>query len=47
MALFIIYQEALYRVIKKTQRIRPLYLPNEQKIKVIGYADDSNVFITR
>ena len=47
MILFIIYQEALYRLIKKTPRIKPLYLPNDQKIKLLGYADDSNVFISR
>ena len=47
MILFIIYQEALYRMIKKTPRIKPLYLPNDQKLKMLGYADDSNVFISR
>ena len=47
MILFIIYQEALYCLIKKTPRIKPLYLPNKQKIKLLGFADDSNVFITR
>ena len=47
MILFIIYQEALYRLIKKSPRIKPLHLPNEQKIQLLGFADDSNVFITR
>ena len=47
MILFIIYQEALYRLIKKSALIRPLHLPNNKEIKLTGYADDSNVFITR
>ena len=47
MILFIIYQEALYRLIKKSSLIRPLHLPNNKEIKLTGYADDSNVFITR
>ena len=47
MILFIIYQEALYRLIKKSPRIQPLYLPNNREIKLTGYADDSNVFITK
>ena len=47
MILFIIYQEALYRLIKKCTLIRPLYLPNNKVIKLTGYADDTNVFITR
>ena len=47
MILFIIYQEALYRLIKKSSLIWPLHLPNNKEIKLTGYADDSNVFITR
>ena len=33
MILFIIYQEALYRLIKKSPLIQPLYLPNNRDIK--------------
>ena len=45
MILFIIYQETLYRLIKMNSLLRPIILPNSFKIKLLGYADDSNVFI--
>ena len=47
MDLFVIYQEALYRLIKKSTLIWPLYLPNNKVIKLTGYSDDTHVFITR
>ena len=43
--LFIIYQETLYRLIKMNSMIKPVMLPNALKLKLLGYADDSNVFI--
>ena len=45
MILFIIYQETLYRLIKMNSLIKPILLPNFSKFKLLGYADDSNVFI--
>ena len=47
MILFIIYQESLYRLIKQTNRITPIQLPNKVDINLLGYADDTNVFISK
>ena len=47
MILFIIHQESLYRIIKRTNRISPILLPNNIELKLLGYADDTNVFICR
>ena len=47
MILFIISQESLYRIIKKSNSIKPISLPNQINVKVLGYADDTNAFICR
>ena len=46
MLLFIIYQEVFYRMMKKKLSSYALELPNELYILLLGYADDSLMFIT-
>ena len=45
MAMFIIYQEAFYRAMVKSQIIRPLRMPDATESILIGYADDTNILI--
>ena len=44
MLLYIIFQEGLYCAIKSNRNIRSIELPNEISVKLLGYADDTNVF---
>ena len=46
MALFIIYQEPFYRALTASQIIRPLSLPGNDEVKLLGYADDTNTVVT-
>ena len=46
MGLFVVYQEAFYRAFVKSQIIRPLRMPDSSETLLIGYADDTNIFIT-
>ena len=45
MALFIIYQEPFYRALATSQIVRPLTLPGNDEIKLLGYADDTNIIV--
>ena len=45
MSLFVIFQEPFYRAIVASRVVRPLRLPDSSETKIIGYADDSNIFI--
>ena len=45
MALFIVYQEPFYRAIVASRIIRPLTLPGNHQLKLLGYADDSNILV--
>ena len=45
MALFCVYQEPFYRAIVKSRIIRPLCMPDRTKLKLLGYADDTNILI--
>ena len=46
MLLFIIYQEVFYRMIKRKLSNYVLKLPNELHMLLLGYADDTLMFIT-
>ena len=45
MSLFLLFQEPFYRAIIASRIIRPLVLPDTSQIKILGYADDSNLLI--
>ena len=45
MSLFIIFQEPFYRCVEASRVIRPLSLPDSSEIKVLGFADDSNLLV--
>ena len=45
MALFIAYQEPFYRALVASRVIRPLTLPGNDQLKLLGYADDTNVIV--
>ena len=45
MILYVIYQEPLYCAIRQNVAIKPLVLPDHAEIKVIGYADDTNIIV--
>ena len=45
MILYVIYQEPLYCAIRQNVGIKPLVLPDHAEIKVIGYADDTNIIV--
>ena len=45
MGLSILYQEPFYRALEKSQIIRLLQMPDTAETKLLGYADDSNIFI--
>ena len=45
MALFIIFQEPFYRALVASQIVRPLTLPGNDNLKLVGYADDTNIIV--
>ena len=45
MGLFLLFQEPFYRAIVTSRIMRPLALPDSTELKLLGYADDSNVLI--
>ena len=45
MSLFLIFQEPFYRAVVASRVIRPLVLPDKSEMKILGYADDSNILI--
>ena len=45
MALFIVYQEPFYRALVASRIIRPLTLPGNNQLKLVGYADDTNIIV--
>ena len=45
MILFVIYQETFYAAIRENPKIEPLILPDHSLIKLIGYADDTNLIV--
>ena len=45
MLLYVIFQEPLYRALNMANEIKPLLMPNGSKLKMLGYADDTNVFV--
>lgn len=45
MFLYAIFQEPLYLAIKKNSQIGCLPIPNNKIVKILGYADDSNIFV--
>ena len=45
MGLFVVYQEPFYRALVKSRIIRPIRMPDTTEIKLLGYADDTNIFI--
>ena len=45
MILYVLFKEALYCRIKSSQSIKSPYLPNNHSLKILGYADDTNLFL--
>ena len=45
MSLFILFQEPFYRAIVASRVIRPVTLPDNTDLKILGYADDSTLLI--
>ena len=45
MSLFLLFQEPFYRAVVASRIVRPLVLPDATEIKILGYADDSNILI--
>ena len=46
MSLFLLFQEPFYRAVIASRVIRPMPLPDSSEIKILGYADDTNILIT-
>ena len=44
MMIYVIFKEALYRYIKSCSTIKGIQLPNDNSLKISGYADDTNLF---
>ena len=44
MIIYVIFKEPLYRYIKSCSTIEGIRLPNDNVIKISGYADDTNLF---
>ena len=44
MLLYVIFQEALYLAFKNNNVIKCIDFPNEEKLVVLGCADDTNLF---
>ena len=45
MLLFAIFQEPFYLAISLNTQIKGLLLPNNNRVKLLGYADDLNIFV--
>ena len=43
--LFIVYQEPFYRALVTSRIIRPLTIPGNDQLKLLGYADDTNIIV--
>merc|ERR1712240_670343 len=44
MILYVLFKESLYRYIKSCNTIKGIQLPNNNLLKISGYADDTNLF---
>ena len=44
MLIYVLFKEALYKYIKSCSTIKGIPLPNDNTIKISGYADDTNLF---
>ena len=44
MLLYVLFQEALYLAFKNNNDIKCIDFPNNEKLVVLGYADDTNLF---
>ena len=44
MMLYVLFKESLYRYIKSCSTIKGIQLPNDNILKISGYADDTNAF---
>ena len=45
MIIYVLYKEALYSFIKSNNAIKGPQLPNNNSLKILGFADDTNLFL--